>query len=204
MDEAGFFQMISKHPDPVRTSVRWRKAHMGDVLCKVCHFVHPGWFPRAVDVEIWSISRARGTAYVSHASAILLRRDLADLLSPYLDEYVLGTCTSEKIGRACDFVTCQMGTLFTLRGVGVVYLRCAECGRVMTQYAEGAEFYWLSADVAGRAIVQAGGGSLYLRADLVRELDFAPWRDLEFIPVLVRDAPDSRDPWPAATLITGE
>lgn len=180
--------------DPVASDKWYEDAYEGDLRCSWdCAGIHPRNYGIPVHVPL---DREPRRAIAPAPFALIVRRDLFEVLRPHLTDYVLGTCFIEKTGRVLDnWVTVYTPMLHSVMlrgGINAKYFVCPTCGYYWPE-SDGSSSqveYIVRSHLRDRNAVQSiECRSFMVTPWLASRIDWSPFKHLEFYPYPVLDRP---------------
>lgn len=155
------YQMTPKSEEQCHADSAWLQRALGRELCPDCKSIKSEWHPRELHVRLDHRPRRAATLGLWWTGVDIFRRDLIEILEPFLEGYVIGPCEDEEGDLIKNYVTCYTNRPIIIRGDKYCeYNYCESCGacwigRTRNNFA-------LKRDVVGRAVYQDRGGTLYL------------------------------------------
>lgn len=165
------------------------------VRCE-CRAIHPDYSPMPVDMDL----AIEPPGFCSPARlAFVIRRDFYECIRTYATDQIIGRTfltwedDDGTIGRDPypDFVTCYTPPELTVSvrgGKRSWYIYCKLCRHWYTSYTTKPN-YLLITYSHGRHVLQGRHGDIYLSDSLFDSIDWAPFPDLEYETIGLRDDP---------------
>lgn len=154
-----------------------------------CSGVVPSYCPTPIDVPL---DRQSDETVIGSVMVEILRRDLFDIVAPFLDGHVVGRCVLASNGALIP----SHVTLYALPGKGVfvdgsdpantLYSECPVCGDRSAQYSP--EYVIRRKDLAGRRASLAGRhNALTVDEDLMQQIKSMNFKNIHISSVPVVD-----------------
>jgi hypothetical protein len=171
----------------------WKERSLGVDFCRTCKRVDRRRYPEPVDAHILEIPKGTSASNVSFRSIGIIRADLRNQLSRYMQRFVFGRCFDANGARLGDYSTHYTDSFILIRGSrDSKYYPCAECGSVGSLWEEPA--YVVRSELGAGPVYNDDGCTLYVSEELVTCVDWSRFADIELFPFEIRnEAIDGRE-----------
>jgi hypothetical protein len=171
----------------VTTNMAWVRENTGTLLCPRCFRLLPSVFPRPVDLRLDQLPRRRTADCAWHSKVGVMRRDLFDQLKGHMDHFAIGRCLTPTGDVIPTHVSCYRPMIPIRGGPKSNY---EQCGAIRynpigkpNQYVlrQSLRQAWqVYHDTYTRTLVSG---------DLSAQVDWSPFKDIELVPIEIRDVP---------------